>query len=195
MKLQLNLFIAFFRSGMLGFGGGPSTISLVHKEVVGTFKWVDDQEFSNVLALGNTLPGPIMTKMAGYIGYRVGGVVGMLNALIASILPTIILMMILLTSFNQFKDNPRVQGMTNAVVPIVGVMLAVLTWGFLKKTKDGLGWKVGIILLVGSFILIEIINIHPGMVIAALLVAALVTPDKKSKNKIQVQVEGKSESL
>ena len=42
----------------------------------------------------------------------------------------------LLTSFNQFKDNPRVQGMTNAVVPIVGVMMGVLTWSFLKKGKE-----------------------------------------------------------
>ena len=72
----LNIFIAFFRSGMLGFGGGPSSIPLVHKEVVGTFKWMDDDEFSDVLALGNTLPGPINTKMAGYIGYRVGGIMG-----------------------------------------------------------------------------------------------------------------------
>ena len=42
---QLNIFIAFFRSGMLGFGGGPSSIPLVHKEVVGTYKWMDDQQF------------------------------------------------------------------------------------------------------------------------------------------------------
>ena len=175
MKLQLHLFIAFFRSGMLGFGGGPSAIPLVHKEVVGTFKWLDDQEFSDVLALGNTLPGPINTKMAGYIGYRVGGLWGMLTAIMASILPTIFLMLILLTSFNQFKDNPRVQGMTNAVVPIVGVMLGVLTWEFLKKTKSGLGWKIGGIILIGSFILIEIIHLHPGIVIGLLLIVAFVT--------------------
>src|SRR3954449_6290359 len=134
MKLQLNLFIAFFRSGMLGFGGGPSTIPLVHKEVVGTFKWMNDDEFSDVLALGNTLPGPINTKMAGYIGYRVGGIMGLILALIAAILPTVLLMLALLTSFNLFKDNPRVQGMTNAVIPIVGVMMGVLTWSFLKKS-------------------------------------------------------------
>ena len=88
-----------------------------------------------LLALGNTLPGPITTKMAGYIGYRVGGVAGMLSALIATVLPTVILMIILLTSFNQFKDNPRVQGMTHAVFPIVGVMMAVFTWGIFKKSE------------------------------------------------------------
>lgn len=192
MKHQWNLFIAFFRSGMLGFGGGPSSIPLVHKEVVGTFKWMNDQEFSDVLALGNTLPGPINTKMAGYIGYRVGGLVGMVIALVASTLPTIILMMLLLTTFNQFKDDPRVLAMTDAVVPIVGVMLGVLTWDFLKKTKTGLGWKMGGIILAGSFISIVVLHIHPGIVIGILLMAALVAPIKQSNKEIHIK--GKSGS-
>ena len=69
---QWQLFLAFFRVGMLGYGGGPSSIPLVHQEVVKKYGWMDDDEFADVLALGNTLPGPIATKMAGYIGYRVG---------------------------------------------------------------------------------------------------------------------------
>ncbi|MFL6562397.1 MAG: chromate transporter, partial [Bacillus sp. (in: firmicutes)] len=149
--------------------------------------------FTEVLALANTLPGPIATKMAGYIGYRIGGIVGMINALLATILPTILLMLLLLTSFNQFKDNPRVQGMTGAVVPIVGVMMGTLTWEFFKKTKNGFGWKIGLLLLIGCFIAMEILHVHPGILVAILLVAALVMPDKKVK--MEIQVKGKSESL
>ena len=62
---QVQLFMAFFRVGMLGYGGGPSSIPLVHKEVVEKYKWMNDDEFADVLALRNTLPGPISTKMAG----------------------------------------------------------------------------------------------------------------------------------
>ncbi|WP_462413244.1 chromate transporter [Neobacillus sp. Marseille-QA0830] len=193
MKRHWDLFVAFFRSGMLGFGGGPSAIPLVHKEVVGTYKWMNDQEFSDILALGNTLPGPIATKMAGYIGYRVGGVLGMVVALLATVLPTILLMLILLTSFNQFKDNPRVQGMTDAVVPIVGAMLGMLTWEFFKKTKAGFGWKTGGLLLVGSFIVIEILKVHPGVVIGVLLVTVFLMPEKKAK--LELPMKGKRESL
>lgn len=178
VKLYVDIFIAFFRSGILGFGGGPSAIPLVHKEVVETFKWMDDEQFSNILALGNTLPGPINTKMAGYIGYRVGGMRGLIIALIATVLPTVLLMLALLTSFNQYKHHPSVQGMTHAVVPIVGVMMGVLTWGFFKKAKSGLGWKNAIILLVASFIAIIVLKIHPGVVIGVLLIGALVLPVK-----------------
>jgi chromate transporter len=194
VKLQSDIFIAFFRSGMLGFGGGPSTIPLVHKEVVGTFKWMNDQEFTEVLALGNTLPGPIATKMAGYIGYRVGGIMGMVNAILATVLPTILLMLLLLTSFNQFKENPRVEGMTSAVVPIVGVMMGTLAWDFIKKTKNGFGWKRGLFMLAGSFIIMEIFNVHPGILVGFMLVASFVFPDKKVQ-KLEIQVKGKSESI
>jgi len=64
----LHIFLAFFRVGMLGYGGGPASIPLVHKEVVDKYKWMNEDDFSDVLALANTLPGPIATKMAGYIG-------------------------------------------------------------------------------------------------------------------------------
>ncbi|GAM76132.1 chromate transporter [Vibrio ishigakensis] len=92
MKKQLQLASAFFRIGLFGFGGGPTMIPLVHKEVVDNYQWMDDDEFSNVLAIGNTLPGPIATKMAGYIGYKVGGVFGCINAVVATIIPLIIVM-------------------------------------------------------------------------------------------------------
>ncbi|OIJ12078.1 chromate transporter [Anaerobacillus alkalilacustris] len=182
MKTLVNIFIAFFRSGMLGYGGGPSSIPLVHKEVVETFKWMSDDEFSDVLAIGNTLPGPINTKMAGYIGYRVAGLTGMLTAIIASIVPTIILMIVLLTSLSKFKDEPWVAGITKGVIPVVAVMLAVLAWQFFQKSKEGLGWGISILLLVASLSLIEFLNIHPGIVIALLLSYALLKPNAPTKD-------------
>ncbi|MFC0557439.1 chromate transporter [Halalkalibacter alkalisediminis] len=186
MKTHLNLFIAFFRSGILGFGGGPSAIPLVHKEVVTTFKWMNDDEFSDVLALGNTLPGPINTKMAGYIGYRVAGVTGMINAVLSSIVPSILMMIVLLTTLTTFKDQPWVAGMTKGVIPIVVVMMAVLTWDFLKKSNQGLGWKISISILLISYLLIELLHVHPGIIIAVLLSYALLKPTKK-----QEMVKGK----
>ena len=180
---QKDIFIAFFRSGILGFGGGPSTIPLVKKEVVDIFKMMNDEEFSDVLSIGNTLPGPIATKMAGYIGYRVGGWLGLINALIATVLPTVVMMIILLASLNEFKDFDFVKGMTNGVVPIVAVMLGVLTWDFLKKSKKTLGWKIGSIILIASFVAMILLGIHPGIVIAVLLVLALSLPIKKKEEK------------
>ncbi|MDM5339866.1 chromate transporter [Fictibacillus enclensis] len=179
----LNLFIAFFRSGILGYGGGPSSIPLVHKEVVGNFKWMNDEEFGDVLALGNALPGPINTKMAGYIGYRVAGILGMLVAILSSILPTIILMIVLLTSLAQYKDQPWVQGMTKGVLPVVAVMMGVLTWQFFSSSKKGLGIKLSLIHIVVGVILLQVLGVHPAFLIGALLAYALLKPEKKKQEE------------
>lgn len=175
---QVHIFLAFFRVGILGYGGGPTSIPLVHKEVVDKYKWMDTDEFGDILALGNALPGPIATKMAGYIGYRVGGLVGMINALIATVVPTIFLMVLLLTALNKFKDQPWVHGMATAVVPVVAVMLATLTWDFVKKSSTSkLGWRWTLLFIVGSLFLLELLGIHPAFVIIALLAAALLKKD------------------
>lgn len=175
---QSQIFIAFLRSGILGFGGGPATIPLVHKEVVTTYQWMTDEEFADIISIGNTLPGPIATKMAGYIGYRVGGWLGLINALIATVLPTVFILILLLGSLKQFSDSEFVSGMTNGVIPIVAVMMGVLTWDFLKKSKASLGIKLAALIFIVSFIAIIILNIHPGFVIATLLIFAIALPVK-----------------
>ncbi|BAC15222.1 chromate transporter [Oceanobacillus iheyensis HTE831] len=178
MRTHWNIFIAFFRVGMLGFGGGPSSIPLIYKEVVEKYKWMNEEDFGDVLALANTLPGPIATKLAGYIGYQVTGFWGMLNAVLAGIVPTIFLMIGLLVSLSSFKEYDWVQGMTAAVIPVVAVMLATLTWQFIDKAGKGMGWMQTGIMLIIAFVLLELLQIHPGILIAALLAIALLKKDK-----------------
>ncbi|WP_018923013.1 chromate transporter [Salsuginibacillus kocurii] len=180
-KLQSQIFMAFFRSGMLGYGGGPASIPLVQKEAVETYEWMSDEEFGDILALGNTLPGPIITKLAGYIGYHVGGVVGMLNALFATIFPTVFLMIVLIGFLTSFSDSPIVQGMTHAVAPVVGVMMLVLTYNFFKTSRDQLGWVGMIALGVVSILIIELLNVHPAILIAILLIAGFSSVRKKKQ--------------
>lgn len=183
---QRQIFTAFFRAGMLGYGGGLSAIPLMHREVVTIYKWMDDEEFSDVLALANTLPGPINTKLSGYIGYRVGGIRGMLNALIATVIPTVILMILLLTVLNAYKDKPWVQGMAKGVLPAAGVMIGVLAWDFVKIAKVSMGWVPTIILTIISLIVMQLLGIHPAFLIVALIMTALMSKDKESKGQRQV---------
>ncbi|KMJ56100.1 chromate transporter [Bacillus sp. LL01] len=182
-KTQLDIFIAFFRSGILGYGGGPSTIPLVHKEVVGHFKWMTDEEFADVLAIGNTLPGPIATKMAGHIGYQVGGIVGLLNAIVATVLPTVVGMIALIGVLSNYRDSSVVAGMTQAVTPVVGIMMIVMTYQFLKQSKKGIGLTQTLVLAVISAVAFELIGIHPALVIGVLLIYGLVMGGKRREEQ------------
>ena len=179
MITQWHIFMAFFRIGIFGFGGGPSMIPLFQREVVERYQWMNDDDFSDVLAIGNTLPGPIATKMAGYIGYKVGGITGCINAVIANIVPSIFAMILMLTVLSKYKDQAWVQGMGRGVVPVVFVMMAVLSWDFLKKSQSTLGWLWSLTIGGLSFIAISLLNIHPAFVIISLLVFALMRKEKR----------------
>lgn len=174
LKTNTDLFAAFFRVGMLGFGGGPSAIPLFHAEAVKKYKWMSEDEFGDTLALGNTMPGPIATKMAGYIGYRVGGILGCIIALVAVAVPTVLLMILLLGALQQFKGVEWVNSMSAAVVPVVGVMLGVMTWDFIKKSGQSLGWPRALFLLVVSVLLMEVLHVHPVILIVGVLLLVLV---------------------
>nr|WP_234031419.1 chromate transporter [Lentibacillus cibarius] len=177
---QWRLMIAFFRVGMLGYGGGPGSIPLIHKEVVDKYEWMDEEEFGDLLALANTLPGPLATKLAGYIGYYVSGVIGMINAVLASIIPTILLMIVLLASLSSVRDVAWVEGMTAAVIPVVAMMLAVLTWQFFNRARQGMGWIQTVVMSALIFIAYQFLGVHPGIIIGALIVMAIGRKDKSS---------------
>ena len=171
--IQKNIFLAFFRSGILGYGGGHSVVPLIQKEAVETYKWMSNEEFAEVIALANALPGPLLTKVAGYLGYRVGGTVGCINALLATSIPTGVLMIAVLATLSEFQEYPWVRGMSMAMMPVVAVMLGSLTWQFLHAASKGLKWPVIFAHVAVVYILKSIVGLHPALIIAALIIWAL----------------------
>lgn len=180
MKKHGQLLLAFFRIGLLGFGGGPSMIPLVHQEVVKRYAWIEDDDFADLLAIGNTLPGPIATKMAGVIGYRVAGIMGCLVAVLAVIVPLIVTMIVVLEAFSRFSEERWVQGMSQGIVPVVMVMMAQLTWDFFQKSKLSLGLIGTLIIGAAAGGLIYGLGVHPGLVIGAVLLMAILRPERES---------------
>ena len=138
-KTHIEIVMAMLRTGVLGFGGGPSVIPLFRHEAVFRYKWIDDEEFGDILAFANALPGPIATKMAAQLGYRQKGVSGACTAILAHILPTSIGIVGLIGILYTFKESVIVAGMVAAVRPVVAVLLGIMAYDFYIKTKKGLG--------------------------------------------------------
>ncbi|MBY7144189.1 chromate transporter [Virgibacillus sp. NKC19-3] len=160
-----EIFVAFFVPGILGYGGGPASIPLVENEVVDRYGWMTVQEFSEVLALGNSLPGPIATKMAGYIGYDVGGVFGAFVGVFAAVAPSLIIMILLFGFLLKYKESPKVKRLTLYVRPVIAILLGVMAWNFFKESYVDIGfWQTGII-IVASYLLLERVKLHPAFVI------------------------------
>jgi chromate transporter len=168
-KLYAELTWAMVKTGILGYGGGPSVIPLIRYEAVTRYRWMDDEEFGEILAIANALPGPIATKMAAYLGYRQKGVLGSVLAVLAHILPSAIAMICLLSFVEYLSNSKVIQGMIVAVVPVITVMLGVMAYEFAKRAYKGLG-KIMVVVFCGiSFVLLQLVPVHPAIVIVLFL--------------------------
>lgn len=167
MKLYLDIFVAFFRCGVFGFGGGQATIPLVQEEVVETFKWLTIEEFTDALALGNSLPGPITTKMAALVGYKTGGWLGSLVGILGLVVPSALAIIILINIYLKFKDAAWLQGMMKGVRPVVVILIAKVVLSMGKKSFPNI--QTIIIAAIAAVAILKF-DIHPIILIVSALV-------------------------
>lgn len=160
-----EIFWAFFIANLLGYGGGPSTIPLIQNEVVNQQQWMTLQEFGDLFAVANVLPGPIATKMGGFIGYEVGGVFGAIIALCATILPSAIAVIILYKFVTLFKNAPQVSLMTKSVQPVIAILLGVMAYQFFLSFLETSGLLHLVILAAVGYLTMNKLKIHPAIVI------------------------------
>ncbi|WP_151732872.1 chromate transporter ['Paenibacillus yunnanensis' Narsing Rao et al. 2020] len=166
----LELLYGFFMANVLGYGGGPSSIPLMYEEIVPHYGWLTDEEFSNMLALGNALPGPIATKIAAYVGYDVLGWLGLTLALLATVLPSAAALIVLLNVLQKYKQSKVVKGMTLLVQPVIAVMMAVLTFQMAESPADSIGLWQTLIIAAIAFVAMQKFKLHPALVIVAAFV-------------------------
>lgn len=173
-----QVFVAFTRATLLGYGGGPSIIPLYEHEVVERFGWMTQEEFGRALAFGNSLPGPIATKMAAYVGYQVAGWGGAAAALAGVVLPTAVLMVALFAMLSRYSDHPMVRGAISGVRPVVFVMLAMLAMDFARfafERGPAPYTFVPFAIAAGYFIAAHYFGVHPVWGVAgSMIIGALV---------------------
>ena len=71
--IYLQLFYTFFKIGLFGFGGGYAMLSMIQGEVVTRYDWVSTQEFTDIVAISQSTPGPIGINAATYVGFTATG--------------------------------------------------------------------------------------------------------------------------
>ena len=165
-----DLFLAFFIPNIIGYGGGPAIIPLIEAEVVGRYGWMTSQGFAETLALGNALPSPIATKMAGYVGYEVAGIGGAFVAVAATVIPSLLLMLGALGLLYRHRDSPRVKRMSQWVRPVIAMMMAWLTLGFFTESMATSGLLHTLIIGIVAAIALVRFNTHPAFVVIGALV-------------------------
>ena len=120
----LSLFLSFLKIGAFTFGGGYAMIALLENEFVSRKKWLDREEFLDILAVSESTPGPIAVNTATYIGYKVAGVFGAILSTLAVCLPAFVIIFVISLFFDKFLQLTYVgyafRGVQAAVVYLIG---------------------------------------------------------------------------
>ncbi|CEA15550.1 MAG TPA: chromate transporter [Fermentimonas caenicola] len=131
-ELYLQLFISFLKIGLFGFGGGYAMLPLIQREVVDIHGWISVNDFTDIVAISQTTPGPIAFNSATYIGYTAiteagystgYGILGSAISTLAVSIPSLILMTLVCLFFFRLKNNPWLQSSLSVLkLTIIGLI-------------------------------------------------------------------------
>ncbi len=142
-------------------GGGYVMLPLLYEEVVNNHNWLTNQEFMDAIAIGQLTPGPL-TVMNAVIGYKVGGILGSILAMISSYLPGIIIVTTVARYYSSYRESEIVKSVLNGIKPAVvgllsGVMISLIKTAITDWTTAGIA--------ILTFIIISFTRIDPSFVI------------------------------
>lgn len=158
MKRLLKLFLTFFKIGGLTIGGGYAMVPIIHKEIVDNKKLLSDEQFLDIMAVAQSLPGIIAVNVSTFIGYQLYGVFGAMLLALAVILPSFIIILLLANVILLYKDSVILTKIFMGIRPaIVGLMIySVIKLGRLLDYK----WFVTSIVIL-SVVLVVGVGLSP----------------------------------
>ena len=139
-------------------GGGYAMIPLIQEEIVEKNRWIEEDEFMDVIALSQTIPGALAVNASTYVGYRLFGFKGALLACTATILPSILMILVIAVFLVQFHQMPAVEAAFKGIRPAVVALIvgAVMKLGkHLPRTARNFIWILAVVILIAFF------RIHP----------------------------------
>jgi chromate transporter len=133
MKNLFEIFYRFFLLGLVSFGGPVAHIAYFRKAFVDKLKWIEEAEFSKIVALCQFLPGPASSQVGFTIGLKKGGILGALLAFIAFTLPSF-LILYFLWYFGVFQNqNEYVKSIIYALKLFAVVVVIDAVFGMFKS--------------------------------------------------------------
>lgn len=188
MLVLLRLFYEFFKTGLFAVGGGLATLPFLNTMSVNT-GWFTTSQLADMIAVSESTPGAMGVNMATYVGFTTSGIPGAIVATLGLVTPSIIIILIIASFLQQFRDNKYVKAVFYALRPAStgliaasGISVAILAlksphiesavnfWGMVN-------WK-GVVLAIALVILTRYVKftkkLHPIIFILASALVGIV---------------------
>ncbi len=193
-----QLFYTYLKIGTFTLGGGYAMLPLIQREVVDRQRWIDEEEFLNMIALAQAAPGLIAVNSAIFIGWRIGGWRGVCGAVLGAVLPSFVIILAIAMVFSEWKELPAVEaafrGIRPAVVALIAAPLVKLARNAMKgerlEAKGESGKSIverawPLMISLAAALLIWLGHVNPVWVILATIVLTLVSVAISRKGKVK----------
>ena len=131
----LSLFLCASKIGLFAFGGGLAILALMENEFLEKRKWIEEDEFTNVVAIAESTPGPIAVNAATYVGYKLKGFIGSVVATAGVCLPAFLLMLLVSVFYDKFMEIPAINSAFKGIQVCVIFIIGRVGFKMLKKMK------------------------------------------------------------
>lgn len=151
--ILFDLFIVFFKIGAFTFGGGWAMISIIEKEIVDKKHWVTKEEFLDLLAVAQSIPGILAVNMAVAVGDKLRGRGGAVIAALGTIIPsfTMILAIAIFLTPDMIKSNETLNNIFRGIRPAVVALIIAPVISAARTAK--IGWKTVLIPVVVALLI------------------------------------------
>ncbi|MDD3809005.1 MAG: chromate transporter [Erysipelotrichaceae bacterium] len=162
----IRLFGSLFYISAFTFGGGYVIVPLMQKRFVEELQWIDENEMLDMIAIAQSAPGPVAVNASILVGYKVANIIGSLVAVVATVLPPLIIISVVSMFYEQFKTNVLVnlflQGMKAAVCAVIFDVVIRLARNIIGQ-RD----MMNISLIMACFIAATLLNLNVAIIILA----------------------------
>ncbi|WP_432408213.1 chromate transporter [Wukongibacter sp. M2B1] len=162
MKKLLKLFFIFFKIGAFTFGGGYAMIPLIEDEIVQKNQLIKEEEFLDIIALSQSIPGALAINTATYIGYRTYGFSGAVMACLGAALPSFFIILIIAKYLTQSIDKDLLERIFKGIRPAVVSLILVAVFKLKKGVKKN---TFSYFVLIATVLLVTVFKVHPILII------------------------------
>ena len=164
LRETFQLFNTFFKIGAFTLGGGYAMIPIIESEVVNKHRWVEKEEFLDLIAVAQSCPGVFAINISTFIGYKLKGRWGAVCTTAGTALPSFLIILLIAMFFHQFMNVGWIAAMFRGIRPAVVALIAVPTFNLAKSAHINLSncW-----IPIVSALLIWALHVNPIWIIIA----------------------------
>ena len=181
MNVLVELFIVFFKLGAFTIGGGIAMLPLLQNTLINEKKWFTKEEFMDIVAVCQSLPGVVAINMATYVGYKKKGLIGSIVSTFGVVIPSFIMILIIAKFITSLGDNGVLMG---AMAGLRAAALGMVAVAMIQLTPAAIKNKWALLAAIVAFVLIAVLRVNTAYVILLFAVLGIAVTMVNSRKAI-----------